>query len=142
MSHVTLGNAHAFLGYSAVAAGIAAMVTGSMMKGDYENDRDPSSSVESFHAGASGAAAGLAVAACATGLMAYWGAFDLDGGINAHNSHIVLALVATAGFIASMFVLPERENDERIEGAEYNAHCGIAQVSGVTMFASVVILRF
>lgn len=141
-SWLNLGMGHKILGYSALASGVAAMVTGGMIAGDYDHDRTPSSSLRSLHSGSSGAAAGLAVAACATGLLAYGGVFDPGSGINAYNSHIVLGLLATLGFIASMVSAPESEDGEFLAKKDYIGHCRVAQVSGVMMFASVIVIQF
>ena len=141
-SWLNLGTAHGILGYTAIAAGLVSMATGGRIAHEYDIGETPSSSLSSLHAGSSGAAAGLAVAACATGLLAYGGVFDFSSGFNTYNSHIVLGLLATIGFIASMVTAPEAEDDGRLAESDYIGHCRVAQVSGVMMFASVIVIQF
>jgi len=141
-SWLNLGTAHGVLGYTAIAAGLVSMGTGGRIAHEYDIGETPSSSLSSLHAGSSGAAAGLAIAACVTGLLAYGGVFDLNSGFNTCNSHIVLGLLATIGFIAAMVTGPAAEEGEMLAEDDYIGHCRAAQVSGVMMFASVIVIQF
>ena len=141
-SWLNMGTAHGLLGYTAIASGIVSVATGGKIAADYESGDTPSSFVSSLHTGSSAAAAGLAIAACATGLLAYWNAFDPGNGITTVNSHIVLGLLATAGFIASMITAPEGGDGAVLPEDDYAGHCVSARVSGVMMFASVIVIQF
>ena len=141
-SWLNMGTAHGLLGYTAIASGIVSVATGGKIAADYDGGDTPSSFVSSLHTGSSVAAAGLAIAACATGLLAYWNAFDPGSGITTVNSHIVLGLLATVGFIASMVTAPEGGDGAVLPEDDYAEHCVSARISGVMMFASVIVIQF
>lgn len=141
-SWLNMGTAHGLLGYTAIASGLVSVATGGKIAADYDAGDTPSSFVSSLHTGSSVAAAGLAIAACATGLLAYWSAFDPGSGITTVNSHIVLGILATVGFIASMITAPEGGDGSVLPEDDYAGHCVSARVSGVMMFASVIVIQF
>lgn len=141
-SFFNLGTAHKLFGYSAIAAGLVAMGTGIGIKNDYQNDRTPSQSLRGLHSGSSFAAAGLAVAACTTGFIAYHDLLSFENGINTYNTHILLATLSTIGFLVSLASAPEAEGSVILESDEYSHHCTVAQVSGAMMFLSVLVIQF
>jgi hypothetical protein len=114
-----MGKLHKYMGYGTIIAAAAAGVSGSGGGG--------------FHKGAGDAAAGLAVATCITGFAEYGHYFDMDEGMSAYNIHIVLAAVATIGFVAT--AVDANSNDD-------NGHAGLGIGSAVLMTVPIVILHF
>ncbi len=112
------GKSHKYMGYGTLVAAAAAGLSGS--------DDD-------FHKGAGDAAAALAVLTCITGFMEYSHYFDMDEGMSPYNIHIVLASLATAGFVAT--AIDANDNDD-------DGHAGMGIGSTVLMTIPVVILHF
>ena len=117
-SGFTMGKLHKYTGYATIAAAAAAAVSGSD---------------DGFHKGAGNATAALALATCITGFAEYGHYFDLDEGMSAYNIHIVLATLATAGFVAT--AVDANSNDD-------DGHAGLGIGSTVLMVVPVVILHF
>lgn len=115
----TMGKLHKYTGYGTIIAAAAAGVSGSGGGG--------------FHKGAGNAAAGLAVATCITGFAEYSHYFDMDEGMSPYNIHIVLATLATAGFVAT--AVDANNNDD-------SGHAGLGIGSGILMAVPIVILHF
>jgi len=117
-SQFPMGKVHKYTGYATLVAAAAAAVSGSD---------------DGFHKGAGNATAALAVATCITGFMEYGHYFDMDEGLSAYNTHIVLATLATVGFVATA-VDANSNNDD--------GHAGPGIGSTVLMVVPVVILHF
>jgi len=117
-SRFSMGKMHKYLGYATLGAALAAGVSGAD---------------DGFHKGAGTAAAALAVAACATGFSEYSSYFDASEGLSMHNIHIVLATLATAGFVATAANAFANDDD---------GHAGLGIASGVLMVVPVVVLHF
>jgi len=112
------GKLHKYMGYGTLVAAAAAGVSGSD---------------DGFHKGAGDAAAALAVFTCITGFMEYSDYFDMDEGLSMHNIHIVLATLATVGFVAT--AIDANSNDD-------DGHAGLGIGSTALMVIPVVILHF
>lgn len=121
-SRFSMGKMHKYLGYLTLGAALAAGVSGSD---------------DGFHKGAGTLAAALAVATCVTGFSEYSNYFDVSEGLSMHNIHIVLATVATAGFVATVANAWANDDDEN-----NNGHAGLGIASGVLMVVPVVVLHF
>lgn len=117
-SGFAMGKLHKYTGYATIVAAAAAAVSGSD---------------DGFHKGAGNAAAALALATCITGFAEYGHYFDTDEGLSAYNIHIVLATLATAGFVAT--AVDANSNDD-------DGHAGLGIGSAVLMVVPVVILHF
>jgi hypothetical protein len=117
-SRVSMGKMHKYLGYATLGAALAAGVSGSD---------------DGFHKGAGTAAAALAVATCVTGFLEYSNYFDVSEGLSMHNIHIVLATLATAGFVVTAADALANDDD---------GHAGLGITSGVLMVVPVVVLHF
>ena len=117
-SGFSMGKLHKYTGYGTIIAAVAAGVSGS------DNG---------FHKGAGDMAAALAVATCITGFSEYRQYFDMDEGWSAYNIHIVLATVATAGFVAT--AIDANSNKD-------TGHAGLGIGSAVLMTVPIVILHF
>lgn len=115
----TMGKLHKYMGYGTIIAAAAAGLSGSGGDG--------------FHKGAGNAAAGLAVATCITGFAEYSDYFDMDEGLSTHNIHIVLATLATAGFVATAIDANDSDDD---------GHAGLGIGSSILMTIPIVILHF
>ena len=115
----TMGKLHKYMGYGTIIAAAAAGVSGSGGGG--------------FHKGAGNAAAALAVATCITGFAEYSDYFDMEEGLSTHNIHIVLATLATAGFVAT--AIDANDNDD-------DGHAGLGIGSTILMTIPIVILHF
>ena len=115
----TMGKLHKYMGYGTIIAAAAAGVSGSGGGG--------------FHKGAGNAAAGLAVATCITGFAEYSDYFDMEEGLSTHNIHIVLATLATVGFVVT--AIDANGNDD-------DGHAGLGIGSTVLMTVPIVILHF
>ncbi len=115
----TMGKLHKYMGYGTIIAAAAAGVSGSGGGG--------------FHKGAGNAAAVLAVASCITGFAEYSDYFDMDEGLSNHNIHIVLATLATAGFVATAIDANDSDDD---------GHAGLGIGSTILMTIPIVILHF
>ena len=117
-SGFSMGKLHKYTGYATILAAAAAAVSGSD---------------DGFHKGAGDATAALAVATCITGFAEYGHYFDRDDGLSAYNIHIILATLATAGFVAT--AVDANSNDD-------DGHAGLGIGSTVLMVVPVVILHF
>lgn len=117
-SKITMGNAHKHLGYGALLFAGAAAVSG----GD-----------NGFHKSMGGGAAVMALAASATGFYEYGDFFRLDDGFSKHNIHIVLATLATAGFVVAAASAISDDDD---------GHAGIGVASTALVVAPILILKF
>ena len=117
-SGLSMGKLHKYTGYATIVAAAAAAVSGSD---------------DGFHKGAGNATAALAVATCITGFAEYRQYFDMDEGLSAYNIHIVLATLATAGFVAT--AVDANSNDD-------DGHAGLGIGSTVLMTVPLVILHF
>lgn len=115
----TMGKIHKYTGYGTIVAAIAAGASGS--------------SGDGFHKGAGNAAAALAVATCITGFTEYGHFFDMEEGMSKYNVHIVLATLATAGFVAT--AVDANSNDD-------DGHAGLGIGSTVLMTIPIVVLHF
>lgn len=73
------------------------------------------------------------VATCITGFSEYRHYFDMDEGMSVYNIHIVLATLATAGFVAT--AIDANINDD-------DGHAGLGIGSTVLMAVPIVILHF
>jgi len=113
-----MGKLHKSMGYGTIIAAAAAGVSGSD---------------DGFHKGAGDAAAALALATCITGFAEYSHYFDMDEGMSTYNIHIVLATLATAGFVAT--AIDANVNDD-------DGHAGLGIGSTVLMTFPIVILHF
>ena len=114
----TMGKFHKYMGYGTIIAAAVAGVSGSD---------------DGFHKGAGNAAAALAVATCITGFSEYRHYFDMDEGMSVYNIHIVLATLATAGFVAT--AIDANINDD-------DGHAGLGIGSTVLTAVPIVILHF
>lgn len=114
-----MGKLHKYTGYGTLVAAAAAGFSGSGGDG--------------FHKGAGDAAAVLAVATCITGFAEYSHYFDMDEGLSPYNIHIVLATLATAGFVATAVDANSNDND---------GHAGLGIGSTILMVIPVVVLHF
>ncbi len=114
----SMGKLHKYMGYGTLIAAAAAGVSGSD---------------DGFHKGAGNAAAALAVATCITGFTEYSHYFDMEEGFSPYNIHIVLATLATAGFVAT--AIDANDNDD-------DGHAGLGIGSTVLMAVPVVIFHF
>lgn len=117
-SGFSMGKVHKYTGYATILAAAAAAVSGSD---------------DGFHKGAGNATAALALTTCITGFAEYGHYFDVDEGLSAYNIHIVLATLATAGFVAT--AVDANSNDD-------DGHAGLGIGSTVLMAVPVVILHF
>lgn len=117
-SKINMGNAHKYLGYGTLLFAGAAAVSG----GD-----------NGFHKAAGGGAAVMALAACATGFYEYGHYFRMDEGISKYDIHIVLATLATAGFVVVAASAISDDDD---------GHAGIGVASTALMVVPIIILKF
>ncbi len=115
----TMGKLHKYMGYGTIVAAIAAGASGS--------------SGDGFHKGAGDTAAALAVLTCITGFAEYRNYFDMEEGLSTHNIHIVLATLATAGFVAT--AIDANSNDD-------DGHAGLGIGSAVLMAIPIIVLHF
>ena len=136
-----LGTGHKIIGYSALATGLAAAGTGIMLERDYSADRKPSGTMKGLHSFTSGASGALCVGAALTGLAAYWDIIDFSS-VNTYSMHTGLGMLATIGFLTSIAIAPESEGNTRLKKRSYSAHCNLGISSGVTMFATVIVIQF
>ena len=136
-----LGTGHKIIGYSALATGLAAAGTGIMLERDYSADRKPSGTMKGLHSFTSGASGALCVGAALTGLAAYWDIIDFSS-VNTYSMHTGLGMLATIGFLTSIAIAPESEGNTKLKKSSYSAHCNLGIASGVTMFATVIVIRF
>ncbi len=122
-SGFTMGKLHKYTGYATIIAAAAAAVSGSD---------------DGFHKGAGNATAALALATCITGFTEFRHYFDMDEGLSAYNIHIVLATLATAGFVATAVDANSSNDDDDGDGG----HAGLGIGSTALMVVPVVILHF
>lgn len=114
-----MGKLHKYAGYGTLVAAAAAGFSGSGGGG--------------FHKGAGDITAVLAVAACASGFAEYSHYFDMSEGLSSYNIHIVLATLATAGFVATAVDANSQDDD---------GHAGLGIGSAALMVVPVVVLHF
>ncbi len=114
----TMGELHKYMGYGTIIAAAAAGVSGSD---------------DGFHKGAGNLTAVLAVMTCITGFSEYSYYFDMDEGLSPYNIHIVLATLATVGFVVT--AIDANSNDD-------TGHAGLGIGSGVLMAIPIIVLHF
>jgi len=121
-----MGKFHKYAGYGTLVAAAAAGLSGSQGDG--------------FHKGAGDTAAVLAVAACASGFSEYSHYFDIDEGLSPYNIHIVLATLATAGFVAT--AVDANNSDNNDDDDDDGGHAGLGIGSTILVVVPVVVLHF
>lgn len=122
-SGFSMGKLHKYTGYATIAAAATAAVSGSD---------------DGFHKGAGDATAALALATCITGFTEFGHYFDMDEGLSVYNIHIILATLATAGFVATVVDANSKDDDDDNK----SGHAGLGIGSTVLMAVPVVILHF
>jgi len=116
---LSMGFLHKCLGYgSLLGAGITA----------------GTSSSESVHEGAGFSTAGLALATCITGFIAYSDYFDLSEGLSAYNLHIILGTAGAVGFGAASALGSGNDGG--------GAHVGLGSASTAMMVLPVILVRW
>ena len=136
-----LGTGHKIIGYSALATGLAAAGTGIMLERDYSANRRPSGAVKGMHSFTAAASGTLCVGAALSGLAAYRDVIDCTS-VNTYSVHMGLGMLSTLGFLTSIAIAPEAEGNAKLRKSSYSAHCGLGMASGVTMFATVIVIQF
>jgi hypothetical protein len=134
---------HKYFGWGAVVTGVVAGITGAYDMTDRMDGRMPSLSRRLAHSIFSYTAAGLAIGACASGLVEYGNIFNSGEGFSRYNTHFVTGLVSTLGFVTAMVMARARMSykGNTVEDA-YEAHGYVAAGSGALMMLSVAVLKF
>lgn len=135
-----LGTGHKVIGYSALAAGLTAAGTGIMLERDYSANRRPSGTIRGAHSFSAAASGVLCVGAALSGIAAFWDAIDYSA-VNSYSVHMGLGMLSAVGFLTSIAIAPESEGN-KLRKSDYSGHCGLGIASGITMFATVVVIQF
>lgn len=122
-SWFTANKIHGYLGLSSlILAGVAAATA---------PDDDDGAAVQSnrgTHHNAATAAAALGAASATSGFILHWDDVNLENGIlDRDNLHMLLGVLATAGFIAAVSQAPEE------------SHAGLGMAGGVAMGIGIVL---
>lgn len=119
-------NAHKYLGLGTVALVVATALAPKPPEGEGGTQAQLDAQKSSNHAKLGRAAATLAAATVATGLIAHWDDFHLeDGWTDPDNMH---ALLGTAGALAMLFA---------VSNAPGGGHAGVGAAGGVAMAAAI-----
>lgn len=111
--------AHKILGYSTAVVATASVITGFVIP------KHLAHTITTY------STAGLATLSTMTGYIAYSGIITFRGGITTQNSHVVLGTLSTAGLLTSAII-----------GALNVKHCAPGIISGVVLYASVIVVHF
>ena len=90
---------------------------------------------EKGHCVLSGVTTGLAVATCVNGLYEYGGLISITDGDWRYNTHAIMGLLATAGFITTLALVDERDNAGK-------KHARVGMASGLAFTLTLGVIYF
>ncbi len=119
LSASTVGLMHKILGYTTAVLATASAITG------FAAPQHLAHSITTY------STAGLATLTMITGYAAYADVITFRGGVTTQNSHVVLGTLSTVGLITSAII-----------GGMNVKHCAPGIISGVVLYASVIVVHF
>ena len=90
---------------------------------------------EKGHCALSGVTTGLAVATCVNGLYEYGGLISITDGDWRYNTHAIMGLLATSGFITSIALVDKKDNAGK-------KHSRVGMASGLAFTISLGVIYF